>query len=96
MKPVNINYAWFEVNGYGDTKNFIRQAGSYSNSYVANQKPDENGIFLPANAVTKGFLVGIHFEGRRLDEVVTIPPITDVGVMHEFPACIRSLASRMQ
>jgi hypothetical protein len=91
FEKTKLTYAWFEIDGYGDTKRFSKQASSDHASYVANLKPDNRGTFLPVLAVTKGFRVGLHFHDRPLDEILVVPPVLDVSVTRDLQSCLRSL-----
>jgi hypothetical protein len=87
-----VTGAWAEVNGYGDTKAFVRQASEDTMAYVSNKKQDANGIPFLLAAAKDGFRLGVNFEGRPLEETVDIPAAPS-SVMTKINQCATTLIS---
>jgi hypothetical protein len=87
-----VTGAWAEVSGYGDTKAFVRQAGEDATAYVSNKKRDANGIRFLLAAAKNGFMLGVNFEGRSLEETVDIPAAPSF-VVAKINQCATTLIS---
>jgi hypothetical protein len=90
-----ITFAWVEVNGYGHTKDFVRQAGEDAMAYVSNKMPDTKGALFLLAAAKNGFALGMSFEGRPLDETVDIPAAPS-SVMAKINECVTTFLARSQ
>jgi len=93
--PKRITSAWVETNKFGKTTDHSETPTKDAMGFTATKYDDPNGFGLPMEMAATGFLLGIHFDGLAMDEVVAVPP-ADQFIQAKLVACQGELFQRMK
>lgn len=95
LQQVPVQFAWIGAHGYGKTTDFTPGQSDSPGAFIAARHSDPKWFSLPDAMTRSGFVLGVEFQGRPLDEQVRLPP-APASVKAKVEDCLSELHASIE